>query len=88
MIDPDLDDKIVITVIATGFEEKPRAAMQSYEKWRPSREVKPLKGSNRLLSKNVTNEGTYANAGDDNYLDVPTFMRNNGLNDSQEKTAL
>ncbi len=78
VIDPDLDDKIIVTVIATGFEEKPRAVMPSYDKWRPSRDVNTLKGAGRLLSKEVMIEGG------ENYLDVPTFMRKNGVTDDNE----
>lgn len=79
VIDPDLDEKIMVTVIATGFEEKSRTVMPSYDKWRPSREVSALKGSGRVLSKNMMT--------DDNelYLDVPTFMRKNGV--SEERSA-
>lgn len=69
VVDPDLDDEVVITVIATGFEDKPRAAMPSYDKWRPSREVISLKGSEKILSKDMS-----LNV-DENNLDVPTFMR-------------
>lgn len=78
VIDPDMDDKIIVTVIATGFEEKPRAVMPSYDKWRPSRDVNTLKGAGRLLSKEIMVEG-----GED-YLDVPTFMRKNGVTDDKE----
>lgn len=77
VIDPDLDDEIVVTVIATGFEDKPKTAMPSYDKWRPSREVFALKGSERLLSKDI---GLNINESD---LDVPTFMRKPNIgNDS------
>jgi cell division protein FtsZ len=78
VIDPDLDDKIIVTVIATGFEEKPRAVMPSYDKWRPSREVTTLKGSSRVLAKDMLT--------DDNeiYLDVPTFMRRKGLKENSK----
>lgn len=78
VIDPDMDDKIIVTVIATGFEEKPRAVMPSYDKWRPTRDVNTLKGAGRLLSKEVMIEGG------ENYLDVPTFMRKNGVTDDKE----
>jgi len=74
VIDPDLDDEIVVTVIATGFEDKPKTAMPSYDKWRPSREVFALKGSERLLSKDI---GLNINESD---LDVPTFMRKSSFN--------
>lgn len=67
VIDSDLEEEVVVTVIATGFEDKPRPIMPSYEKWRPSREVNTLKGSNRILSKDMID--------DDNVLEIPAFMR-------------
>ena len=69
VVDPDLEDKVVVTVIATGFEDKPRSVMPSYDKWRPSREMVSLKGSEKILDKS-----SIPNA-DENDLDVPTFMR-------------
>jgi cell division protein FtsZ len=77
VIDPDLDEKIMVTVIATGFEEKPRAVMPSYNKWKPAREAAAFKGSERVLSKQTFT--------DDNelYLDIPTFMRKNGYNEEK-----
>lgn len=68
VIDSDLNDEIIATVIATGFEEKPQAAMNSYNKWRPAAEVS-LKGSSKVLAKTLTPDN-----GDSN-LDIPTFMR-------------
>jgi cell division protein FtsZ len=83
VIDSDLDDKIVITVIATGFEEKPKAVMSSYDKWRPSRESNTLKGSSRVLTKAVIRDN--GNEDDkESYLDVPTFMRR----ESYEKNSM
>ncbi len=69
VIDSDLDDEIIATVIATGFEEKPQAAMNSYNKWRPTSETKTLRGSNKILAKALTPDNGGSN------LDVPTFMR-------------
>ncbi|MEW6713697.1 MAG: cell division protein FtsZ [Nitrospirota bacterium] len=69
VIDPDLEDEIVVTVIATGFEEKPKPVMREYEKWRPSGAVNTeLKGSGRVLSKNLIQD-------DEDILEIPTFMR-------------
>jgi len=67
VIDSDLDEEVMVTVIATGFEDKPRPVMPSYEKWRPSREANTLKGSNRILSKDMMD--------DENVLEIPAFMR-------------
>ncbi|RJQ20263.1 MAG: cell division protein FtsZ [Nitrospiraceae bacterium] len=74
VIDQDLDDKITVTVIATGFEEKPKSVMPSLDKWRPSAsDVTVLKGSYKVLAKDTLK------VSDENYLDVPTFMRKNGF---------
>lgn len=81
VIDSDLEEKIVVTVIATGFEEKPRAVMPSYDKWRPSRDIHTLKGSSRVLSKTTVSD---SNGDRESYLDVPTFMRRNGLIENPE----
>jgi cell division protein FtsZ len=69
VIDSDLDDEIIATVIATGFEEKPAAAMTSYNKWRPAGDVSSLRGSNKILAKTLTPDNG------DGDLDIPTFMR-------------
>jgi len=82
VIDPDLDDKIIVTVIATGFEEKTQAVMPSYDKWRPSKDVSTLKGSYRVLSKETLKEN------DESYLDVPTFMRKNGYEVNVEQKEI
>ena len=76
VIDPDLDDEVIVTVIATGFEDTPRAAMPSYDKWRPSREVISLKGSEKVLSKK-----TLPGVNEDDF-DVPTFMRKSGFSNN------
>ena len=78
VIDPDLDDKIVVTVIATGFEEKPRSVMPSYDKWRPSKNINKLEGASRILSKDAIMNNS------EDYLDIPTFMRENGFNDNRD----
>ncbi len=73
VIDSDLDDKIIVTVIATGFEEKSKAVMTSFEKWRPSRELSSLKSSSRILSNTTLQESSSRMSESD--LDIPTFMR-------------
>ena len=75
VIDPDLDDEVMVTIIATGFEDTSKVAMPSYEKWRPSRETFTLSGSERILSKNVP-----VSMGDTD-LDIPTFMRKTGFDE-------
>lgn len=78
VIDPDLDDKIVITVIATGFEEKPKAVMPSHERWRPAGESSIMKSSRKVLSRDTLKQS------DENYLDVPTFMRREAVTDDMD----
>lgn len=75
VIDPDLDDEVIVTVIATGFEDKAQQmAMPSYDKWRPSKEVFTLKGSEKILSKEMPFNL------DQTDLNIPTFMRKAGFN--------
>jgi len=77
VIDNDLDEDIMVTVIATGFEDKPSPIMPSYDKWRPSRDVNTLKGSSKILSKDVSMD-------DESILEIPTFMRRNEVTDQGE----
>jgi cell division protein FtsZ len=81
VIDPDLDEEVSVTIIATGFEDKPRVVMPSYEKWRPSRDVNTLKGSERILSKDTL-------AFNDQNLDIPTFMRKTGFRSELSDTPV
>jgi cell division protein FtsZ len=75
VVDPDLDDDVVVTVIATGFDEKlSRPAINSYDRWRPSKEIVSLKGSEKILAKELSTSV------DEHDLDVPTFMRKPLLN--------
>jgi len=80
VIDPELDEEVMVTVIATGFEEKEVAIMPSYERWRPSRETLTLKGSKRILSKEIHEDVAI----DENDLDIPTFIRKSTFNPDRE----
>jgi cell division protein FtsZ len=86
VIDPDLDEKIMLTVIATGFEEKPKTVMTSYDRWRPSRDVSSIRGSHRLLSKATLKEED--DVAEESYLDVPTFMRNSTSKKDEVESSL
>ena len=68
VVNPELEDEMIVTVIATGFEDKPKPIMPSYDKWRPARDVSSLKGSGKILSKKIEQE-------DDNVFEIPTFIR-------------
>ncbi|HYA31672.1 MAG TPA: cell division protein FtsZ [Thermodesulfovibrionales bacterium] len=81
VIDPDSDDEIRITVIATGFEEKrEKVEMPQIKKWTPLSEPVSLKAAGRVLSKSL-NPGIVLNTVSSDImpyedpLDVPTFMR-------------
>lgn len=74
VVDPDLDEEVIVTVIATGFEEEAvRPPMNTLNRWRSSREAVPFKAAEKVLSKNITARL------DENDLDIPTFMRKSSL---------
>jgi cell division protein FtsZ len=81
VIDADIGDEIRVTVIATGFgEQKEKVELPQIKKWAPLRQPAILKGSERVLSKNLradygidavpTDIMTY-----EDHVDVPAFMR-------------
>lgn len=82
VIDPDIDNEIRITVIATGFEEKKeKVELPQVKKWTPLSDPVTLKGSGRVLSKNLTSGMMMNTVSSDliayeDPLDVPAFMRN------------
>lgn len=78
VINPDIDEEVKVTVIATGFGEQSQVEMPSYKKWRPSREAMVLKGSERILSKDIDLSLKI----DENDLDIPTFIRKTHLKDA------
>lgn len=54
VIDPDVGDEVRVTVIATGFNDrKEKAELPQVPKWTPVRHPLQLKGSERVLSKNL-----------------------------------
>lgn len=54
VINPDMDDDVRVTVIATGLETKAeRAELPQIKKWTPSREPISLRGSERVLAKSI-----------------------------------
>ncbi len=82
VINPDIDDEVRVTVIATGFEgKKEKVELPQIKKWMPVKEPITFKGSDRILAKNIKPEYAVAPAaaGDlmpyEDPLDVPTFMR-------------
>jgi cell division protein FtsZ len=81
VVDPDLDDEVRVTVIATGFnEEKQKAELPQIKKWTPVREPLSLKGSDRVLSKSLKQVFAEELVTTDfipyeDPIDIPAFMR-------------
>jgi cell division protein FtsZ len=81
VVDPDLDDEVRVTVIATGFnEEKQKAELPQIKKWTPVREPLILKGSDRVLSKSLKQVFAEELVTTDfipyeDPIDIPAFMR-------------
>jgi cell division protein FtsZ len=56
VIDPEMEDKIRVTVIATGLDEKfEKVALPETQTWTPKKEVPapPVKASGKILSKSI-----------------------------------
>ena len=54
VINPDMEDEVRVTVIATGLEDRVvKAELPQVKKWTPDKKPISLKGSDRLLSKNI-----------------------------------
>jgi cell division protein FtsZ len=81
VIDPDIDDEVKITVIATGFqEEKEKVELPQIKKWAPLKEPFSLKGSDRILAKDLRCDFAVNAAPTDiisyeDPIDVPAFLR-------------
>ncbi|MEW6108685.1 MAG: cell division protein FtsZ [Nitrospirota bacterium] len=81
VIDPDINDEVRVTVIATGFEEKKeKVELPQIKKWTPAKGAVNLKGAERILAKsiNYSFEQKPSLNGAFNYdeaLDLPAFMR-------------
>ncbi|MBI5211904.1 MAG: cell division protein FtsZ [Nitrospirae bacterium] len=54
VINPDMEDDVRVTVIATGLEDRVvKAELPQVKKWTPDKKPISLKGSDRILSKNI-----------------------------------
>lgn len=82
VINPDIDEEVKMTVIATGFEEKKeKLELPKVKRWEPLKEQYTFKGSERILSKNLRAGLSSDTAPSDllpyeEPLDIPTFIRN------------
>lgn len=81
VINPDIEDEVRITVIATGFEEKKeKVELPKVNKWSPMRESSGPKASEKVLAKTLIKDITAKPLSTDiinyeNPLDIPTFLR-------------
>ena len=81
VINPDIEDEVRVTVIATGFDEKKeKVELPQIKKWMPVKEPVSFKGADRVLAKNLKPNYAVASVSTDlmpyeDPLDVPTFMR-------------
>ncbi len=54
VINPDMEDGVQVTVIATGLEDRvEKAELPQIRKWTPKKDPVILRGSERVLSKNI-----------------------------------
>ena len=81
VIDPDIGNEVRVTVIATGFsDQKEKVDLPQIRKWTPLRQSVNLKGSERVLSKNLKkNYGVDIVTTEimpyEEHIDIPAFMR-------------
>lgn len=74
VIDPDVKEEVRVTVIATGFKDKPKVELPQVKKWSGMRERPAFRGSERVLAKSLDIEHARPEGSDDP-LDIPTFLR-------------
>ncbi|MBI4690128.1 MAG: cell division protein FtsZ [Nitrospirae bacterium] len=81
VINPDIEDEVRVTVIATGFDKKAeKVELPQIKKWMPVKEPVTFKGADRVLAKNLNPDYAMPPVAADmmpfeDPLDVPTFMR-------------
>lgn len=81
VINEDLNDEIIVTVIATGFDEQKQAAQQTprREEQRSRVRQNPTKP---VRTEEETETAEEASSTDEDTLDIPTFLRNRNRNRS------
>ncbi len=82
VIDPDINDEVRVTVIATGFaEKKEKVELPQIKKWAPVKEAAmSFKASDRVLAKNLNYAYEAKSVADeifkyDETVDLPAFLR-------------
>jgi cell division protein FtsZ len=85
VIDPDVDDEVRVTVIATGFDErKEKVELPQIRKWAPKKEPVFLKAPEKVLAKSIDYTYDPVSLPKDifNYedaVDLPAFLRKSRL---------
>jgi len=85
VIDPDVDDEVRVTVIATGFDErKEKVELPQIRKWTPKKEPVFLKTPEKVLAKSIDYTYDPVSLPRDifNYedaVDLPAFLRKSRL---------
>jgi cell division protein FtsZ len=74
IIDEDLKEEIKVTVIATGFEDKPASPP-------PGRKPAPASEPTDNRSPNLR---PFGNQPSNDQLDIPTFLRNRSRNNNND----
>jgi cell division protein FtsZ len=81
VIDPDVQDEVRVTVIATGFDEKKvKVDLPQVKKWAPIKEPVIFKGADRVLAKSLSRGPELDQEKNDIFdyeeaIDVPAFLR-------------
>lgn len=87
VIDPDVNDEVRVTVIATGFEEKKeKIDLPQIKKWAPIKEPVNFRASEKVLAKNLNYDFDAKTASKEyfNYedaVDLPAFLRKSSQKD-------
>jgi cell division protein FtsZ len=85
VIDPDVDDEVRVTVIATGFDErKEKVELPQIRKWLPKKEPVVMKAAEKVLAKSIdyTYDPGLLPRDIFNYedkVDLPAFLRKSHL---------
>jgi cell division protein FtsZ len=85
VIDPDVEDEVRVTVIATGFDErKEKVELPQIRKWLPKKEPVVLKAAEKVLAKSIDYSYDPGLLPRDifNYedkVDLPAFLRKSHL---------
>lgn len=86
VIDESMSDKIKVTIIATGFEPKRAKGMKTDDGIKKKKEVEKklfkfekdiLAGKDKKEDFKKISEDDLRSLGEDDYLDIPTFLRKN-----------